>query len=99
MYPTLSRIDKTLAVYLMHWHISTSGAFSGTLQDRLVEKLPQKFPFAIKTIPAIAALMDIVVTREGGLKFLLEPNVDFPGEGVARQLIFQGDLNNFIETQ
>ena len=88
-YSTLSRVDKTLAVYLTHWRISTSGAVSGKLQDRLVAAIPDKFPLAVKTIPAIAALIDIVVTRQGGLKFLLEPNVDFPGEGVFRSSFFR----------
>lgn len=97
-YPTLSRMDKLLAVYLTHWHISTSGAFSGTLQDRLVEKIPAKFPFAVKTIPAITGLIDILVTSEGGLGFLLEPNLDFPPEGEWRRLLFQGELNSFIES-
>jgi hypothetical protein len=97
-YPTLSQMDKTLVVYLMHWRISTSGAFSGTLQERLVEKLPAKFPFAVKTIPAITRLIDILVTPEGGLKFLLEPNIDFPPEGEWRRLLFQGELNSFIES-
>jgi hypothetical protein len=91
-------MDKTLVVYLMHWRISTSGAFSGALQERLVEKLPAKFPFAVKTIPAITRLIDILVTSEGGLKFLLEPNIDFPPEGEWRRLLFQGELNSFIES-
>jgi len=73
-----------------------SGAGSGKLQDRLVAAIPDKFPLAVTTIPAKALLIDVLVTSQGGLKFLLEPNVDFPGEGVFRSLIFQ--LNSFIES-
>ncbi len=98
-YSTLSRVDKTLAVYLPHWRISTSGAGSAKLQERLVAAIPDKFPLAVKTIPAIALLIDVLVTPQGGLKFLLEPNVDFPGEGVFRSLIFQSQLNSFIESE
>jgi len=97
-YSTLSKIDKTLAVYLPHWRISTSGAGSGKLQDRLVAAIPDKFPLAVTTIPAKALLIDVLVTPQGGLKFLLEPNVDFPAEGVFRGLVFQGQLNSFIES-
>jgi hypothetical protein len=97
-YSTLSKVDKTLAVYLPHWHISASGAGSGKLQQRLVAAIPDKFPLAVYTIPAIAGLIDVLVTPQGGLKFLLEPNVDFPGEGVVRTLIFQSRLNSFIES-
>lgn len=97
-YSTLSKVDKTLAVYLPHWRISTSGVGSGKLQDRLVAAIPDKFPLAVTTIPAKALLIDVLVTPQGGLKFLLEPNVDFPGEGVFRSLIFQGQLNSFIES-
>jgi hypothetical protein len=91
-------MDKTLAVYLPHWRISTSGAGSGKLQDRLVAAIPDKFPLAVTTIPAKALLIDVLVTPQGGLKFLLEPNVDFPAEGVFRGLIFQNQLNSFIES-
>ncbi len=97
-YSTLSKIDKTLAVYLTHWRISTSGAGSGKLEERLVASIPEKFPLAVKTIPAVASLIDVLVTAQGGLKFLLEPNVDFPGEGEFRRLIFQTQLNSFIES-
>jgi LGFP repeat len=97
-YSTLSKVDKILAVYLPHWRISTSGVGSGKLQDRLVSAIPDKFPIAVTTIPAKALLIDVLVTSQGGLKFLLEPNVDFPGEGVFRSLIFQGQLNSFIES-
>lgn len=97
-YSTLSKVDKTLAVYLTHWRISTSGLGSDKLQQRLVANIPAKFPFAVKTIPAVALLIDILLTPEGGLKFLLEPNIDFPGEGEFRRLVFQTELNSFIES-
>lgn len=95
---TLSRTDKTLVIYLRHWRISSSGVGHGELQSRLVKEVPQKFPFAVQTIPASALLIDLLVTPQGGLKFLLQPNVDFPPEGKIRADFFQTALNNFIES-
>lgn len=95
---TLSKVDKTLVIYLRHWRISASGVGNGQLHDRLVEKLPTKFPFAVQTMPAQALLIDVLVTQQGGLDFLLEPNVDFPAEGGFRRELFQTALNNFIES-
>jgi hypothetical protein len=95
---TLSRTEKTLVIYLRHWRISASGVGNNELHDRLVKEVPQKFPFAVQTIPASAMLIDILVTPQGGLKFLLEPNIDFPPEGKFRRDLFQTALNNFIES-
>jgi len=95
---TLSRTDKTLVIYLRNWRISSSGVGHGELHSRLVKEIPQKFPFAVQTIPASALLIDLLVTPQGGLKFLLQPNVDFPLEGKIRRDLFQTALNNFIES-
>jgi len=67
------------------------------LFDRLNEELPKKFPFAVRTIPAEALLMDLLVTPQGGLQFLLEPGVDFLGSGSHRRDIFQSQLNLLVE--
>ena len=91
-------INKTLIIYLKHWKISTSGVGNGELFDNLVEKVPKKFPFPVQLIPAEALLIDILVTPQGGLNFLLEPNVDFPPIGEFRRNIFQTQLNSFIES-
>ena len=89
---------KTLVIYLKHWKISTSGVGHGELFDALVDKVPKKFPFPVQTIPAEALLIDILVTPQGGLNFLLEPNVDFPPIGEFRRNLFQTQLNSFIES-
>lgn len=91
-------INKTLVIYLKHWRISASGVGHGTLSDRLVAEVPKKFPFAVQSIPAEALLIDVLVTAQGGLKFLLEPNVDFPPIGEFRRNIFQTELNNLLES-
>jgi LGFP repeat len=91
---TLSEVDKTLIIYLRNWRISTSGPFNKELFDQLVKKLPDKFPFAVKTIPAKALLMDVLVTPQGGLKFLLAPGLF----GKIRRDAFETELNNFIES-
>jgi LGFP repeat len=91
---TLSQTDKTLVIYLKHWHISTSGVGHEELEPRLVKELPQKFPFAVKTIPGSTLLIDVLVTPQGGLKFLLQPS-QF---GKIRLDAFQTALNSFIES-
>ncbi len=91
-------IAKTLTIYLNHWRISTSGVGHGELHDRLVKGVPNKFPFPVQTIPPEALLIDVLTTAQGGLKFLLEPDVDFPGIGQIRRTLFQTELNNFIES-
>ncbi len=92
-------VDKVLVIYLNRLQISTSGVGSGTLFDRLKKGILQKFPFAFKTIPAEALLMDVLLTPEGGLQFLLEPGVDFPGSGSHRRDIFQSQLNLLVEEE
>lgn len=90
-------VDKTLVIYLNRWRISTSGVGHGTLFDGLKQGVLGKFPFAVATIPAEALLMDLLVTPQGGLQFLLEPGVDFPGSGSYRRDIFQSELNRLVE--
>jgi hypothetical protein len=91
---TLSEVDKTLVIYLRSWRISTAGAFHGTLFDQLVKNVPEAFPFAVKTIPANALLIDVLVTPQGGLKFLLAPGPF----GKIRRDVFETELNHFIES-
>ncbi len=95
---TLSEIEKTLVIYLRSWRISTAGPFNKDLFDELVKKVPEKFPFAVRTIQADALLVDVLVTAQGGLRFLLVPDVDFPPAGLFRRDLFQTELNRFIES-
>lgn len=93
-------VDKMFVIYLNRPpHISTSGVGHGTLFSRLNEEIPKKFPFAVKVIPAAALLMDILVTPQGGLQFLLQPGVDFPGSGSHRRDVFQTELNRLVEEE
>ena len=54
--------------------------------------------YRIEDIPAIARLIDIIVTPEGGINFLLEPNIEVPVEGEIRRVIFQDKLNSMAES-
>lgn len=90
-------VDKTLVIYLKRLPIATSGIGHGTLAERLKAEIPKKFPFTVRTIPAAALLIDILVTSQGGLQFLLEPDVDFPPIGVFRRDRFQDQLNALLE--
>jgi hypothetical protein len=91
------KTDKVLVVYLFWRRISTFGAGHGTLYNRLNEGIPSRFPFAVRTIPANALLIDCLVTPQGGLQFLLEPNFDFPPEGNIRRHLFQEQLDQLAE--
>lgn len=95
---TFSDVEKTLVIYLTGYTIAASGIGHGTIHDKLVKKVPEKFPFAVKAIPAAAKLIDVLVTPQGGLDFLLKPNVDFPPEGTIRRDFFQTALNSFVES-
>jgi hypothetical protein len=100
---TLSDVDKTVIIYLRDWHLSTSGAFSGKLYDELAKRVPDAFPFALTTVPSAALLVDLLVTPEGGLRFLLAPGAaERPvvgiGTGKIRLDAFVTRLNNFVET-
>ncbi len=91
-------VDKTLVIYLQRWHIHTSGIGHGELFDRLKAGVLGKFPYAVQTIPAIALLIDVLVTPQGGLQFWLEPDTNFPPIGVFRRDRFQDQLNLLLES-
>ncbi len=91
-------VDKMFVIYLNRPPlISTSGVGHGELKSRLNEEIPKKFPFAMKVIPAAALLIDILMTPQGGLQFLLQPGVDFLGSGSHRRDVFQTELNRLVE--
>jgi hypothetical protein len=99
---TLSDVDKTVTIYLKDWHLSTSGAFNGQLYDELAKRVPDAFPFALTTVPAKALLIDLLVTPEGALRFLLAPGaaerpVIGTGTGQIRRDVFVNDLSVFVE--
>jgi hypothetical protein len=99
---TLSDVDKTVIIYLRNWHLSTSGAFNEKLYDELAKRVPDAFPFVLTTVPAKALLIDVLVTPEGALRFLLAPGAaERPvlglGTGQIRRDIFENDLNVFVE--
>lgn len=99
---TLNDVDKTVIIYLKHWHLSTSGAFHEKLYDELAKRVPDAFPFVLTTIPAKALLIDVLVTPEGALRFLLAPGAaERPvvglGTGQIRRDMFENDLNVFVE--
>jgi len=49
----------------------------------------------LTTIPANALLVDLLVTPQGGLKFLLAPGPF----GQIRRNAFETQLNSFVESQ
>ena len=91
-------VDKTLVIELKRWHIHTSGIGHGELFDRLKAGILGKFPYAVQTIPAIALLIDVLLTPQGGLQFWLEPDTGFPPIGVFRRDRFQDQLNLLLES-
>jgi LGFP repeat-containing protein len=100
---TLSDVDKTVIIYLRDWHLSTAGLMHEKLYDELSRRVPDAFPFVLTTIPAKAMLIDLLVTPQGGLKFLLAPGAaERPpiglGTGQIRRDIFENDLNSFVES-
>ena len=98
---TMSDIDKTVVIYLKRMHLWTSGVGHETLNDKMSSKVPAAFPFLMTTIPADALLVDLLVTPEGGLNFLLAPGAaerDPKGvPGVLRRIAFVDTLNGYID--
>ena len=78
---------------LLEAHASLDvGVGHETLNEQDVQQVPAAFPFLMATIPADALLVDLLVTPEGGLNFLLAPGAaerDPKGvPGVLRRIAF-----------
>jgi len=89
---------KTLTISLLRLDVHTSGIGHGTLLDRLRSAILDKFrqPFPIKDIPTKdSRFLGILLTKEGGLQFLLEPDLGNP-DFTLHRIFFQQELDKLV---